>query len=280
MKRLPLAIFAGATLATLAAAPALAQSPFERVEQGWYFFGSGSGPAEVRLGLGAAYGPDYVGSDDYEFSALPIVTASNVFGFNFAPFALSYNLAQYNSAGGVWSVSFGPRVAADFGRDQDANAALAGLGDVDPAIMPGGFVNWRLGPVMASATVGQDVADGHDGLVADFNVSTRVPINHQIVVIPGVSASWADEDYMQSYFGVNATQAGNSGYAIYDADGGFKSVGASVTAVYAINEDWAANARFGYERLLGDAADSPIVDQQGSANQASVMLGITRAFNF
>ncbi|MEM1286610.1 MAG: MipA/OmpV family protein [Pseudomonadota bacterium] len=277
---------AGATVTFVAVSLALltatasAQTPFDRVQEGWSFFGQNGQPAEVRVGIGGLIGPDYEGSDDYEASVLPAITARNVFGFNFTPFALSYNLAEYNAPGGIWGVSFGPRVAADFGRDQDDNAALAGLGDVDAAIMPGGFINWRLGPVVAGMTVGQDVAGGHEGLVADFSLSTRGPITHQVVVIPGVSASWADDDYMQSYFGVTAAQAGTSAYTAFDANGGFKSIGASLTAIYAINENWAANASLGYERLLGDAADSPLVDGQGSANQASVMLGVTRAFNF
>lgn len=269
-----------AAFTSLAVAPALAQSSFERVQQGWHFFGQNGQPAEVRLGLGAGFSPDYEGSDEYEVMALPVITASNVFGFNFTPFALSYNLAEYNSAGGAWSVGFGPRVAFDFGRDQDANAALAGLGDVDSSILPGAFVNLRMGPALATASFGQDIADGHDGAVADFGLSTVVPVTQQITLMPGITASWADDDYMQSYFGINATQAANSAYGAYNAEGGFKSIGANVNAIYAINENWAANTMLGYERLIGDAADSPIVDGPGSANQFSVMFGVTRGFSF
>jgi outer membrane protein len=279
-KTLSPVLCASVALASLAAAPALAQSPFDRVEQGWHFFGQGGQPAEVRLGLGAGFSPDYQGSDEYEVMALPVITARNVLGFNFTPFALSYNLAQYNSAGGAWSVGFGPRVAFDFGRDQDANVALAGLGDVDSSILPGGFVNVRLGPALATASFGQDIADGHDGAVADFGLSTFVPVSQQITLMPGITASWADDDYMQSYFGITAAQAATSAYTPYTANGGFKSVGANVNAIYAINENWAANTRLSYERLLGDAADSPIVDGPGSANQFSVMFGVTRGFSF
>ncbi|MEQ8656989.1 MAG: MipA/OmpV family protein [Hyphomicrobiales bacterium] len=268
------------TLGSLAATPSFAQSSFERVDQGWHFFGQGGQPAEVRLGLGGGFSPDYQGSDEYEVMPLPIITARNVFGFNFTPFALSYNLAEYNSAGGAWSVGFGPRVAFDFGRDQDANAALAGLGDIDSSILPGAFVNLRMGPALATASFGQDIADGHDGAVADFGLSTFVPVTQQITLMPGLTASWADDDYMQSYFGISATQAANSAYGAYNAEGGFKSIGANVNAIYAINENWAANTRLGYERLLGDAADSPIVDGPGSANQFSVMFGVTRGFSF
>lgn len=270
----------GIACASASASPAFAQSPFDRVEQGWHFFGQGGPNAEVRVGIGAGFNPDYEGSDDYEPMALPLITATNMLGFNFQPFALSYNLAQYNSASGIWGVGFGPRIAADFGRDEDANDALGGLGDVDASILPGGFVNLRLGPAMASLEVGQDIADGHGGTVADFGLSTFIPLTQQIMLMPGVNATWVDDEYMQSYFGINATQAANSGYAVHNADGGFKSIGANINAVYAINENWAANALVGYDRLLGDAADSPIVADQGSANQFSVILGVSRGFSF
>lgn len=238
----------------------------------------------MRLGLGGMVRPDYRGSDDYSFMALPILTARNVYGFNFQPFALSFNLAEYTGEGGLWSVGFGPRVAYQFGRDQDDNAALAGLGDVDGSILPGGFVNARLGPVMASVEVGQDVADGHEGLVANVALNTFVPVTQDIVLIPKISATWADDTYMQSMFGVSAAQAATSAYAAYSPDAGFESVGAQVNTVYSINENWAANALLGYERLLGDAADSPLVSGQGrtsgSANQFSAVLGVSRSFSF
>ncbi|MBV6657284.1 MAG: MipA/OmpV family protein [Devosiaceae bacterium] len=271
-----------AALAATAAAPVSAQSPFERVEQGWSFFGNGMGPSELRLGVGGAYAPDYVGSDDYQFTPLPLITARNVFGFNFQPFALSYNLASYTGQDGLWSVTVGPRVGLELGRDEDDNAALEGLGDVGTSVLPGGFVNLRVGPVMASASVGTDVADGHGGTVADFGLSAPLPITEQIFLIPGVSASWADEDYMQSMFGITPAQFAASPIytAAYTPDAGFKSVGASLTAVYNFNENWSANTRLGYERLIGDAADSPLVADQGSENQLSVIFGVSRAFRF
>jgi outer membrane scaffolding protein for murein synthesis (MipA/OmpV family) len=42
-----------------------------------------------------------------------------------------------------------------------------------------------------------------------------------------------------------------------------------------LTENWSVMGRVGYARLLGDVADSPIVDREGSANayEAGVFVG-------
>ena len=43
---------------------------------------------------------------------------------------------------------------------------------------------------------------------------------------------------------------------------------------------WEAHAFIEYDRLLGDAAASPLTTQQGSANQVRVGLGASYSFDF
>ena len=49
----------------------------------------------------------------------------------------------------------------------------------------------------------------------------------------------------------------------------------SVGVDYALSDNWAITGQVGYARLLGDAADSPIVDDEGSANafSAGIFVG-------
>ena len=63
-----------------------------------------------------------------------------------------------------------------------------------------------------------------------------------------------------------AEQSAASGLREFDPDGGVKGVGLEAEARYALTPPgrWSANA--GYERLIGDAADSPVTDV-GSENQ-------------
>ena len=59
---------------------------------------------------------------------------------------------------------------------------------------------------------------------------------------------------------------------------GYKHVGASLTADYAINREWTGVAALRYKRLLGGAADSPIVSSLGDRDQVSTSIGIQYRF--
>ena len=97
-----------------------------------------------------------------------------------------------------------------------------------------------------------------DGATAKFNESVDVSIN----------------------LGIDATQSANSGYAVYDADAGFKDVGFGGTLTWRFWDRAAVTAIAEVKELLGDAADSPIVDQAGSSTQAFVGLALSYRFTW
>jgi len=80
---------------------------------------------------------------------------------------------------------------------------------------------------------------------------------------------------METYFGISPAQSARSGYDVYEADGGFKDVGVTLGLDYMFTERIGIGGRAQYKRLLGDAADSPIVDNEGSADQFLSTLFLT-----
>ncbi len=66
-----------------------------------------------------------------------------------------------------------------------------------------------------------------------------------------------------------------SGLDQYSANGGLLATGLEVGARYLFNERWGVEGAIGYDRLVNDAADSPITGQ-GSADQYTARIGITR----
>ena len=86
-------------------------------------------------------------------------------------------------------------------------------------------------------------------------------------MIAAVGATWADDDYMKSYFGIDAANAAASGLDQYSADEGFKDVNFGGALTYRFLERWSVSVVGTYARLLDDAKDSPIVDDVGDANQ-------------
>ncbi len=72
---------------------------------------------------------------------------------------------------------------------------------------------------------------------------------------------------MSEYFGIDSKDAQRSGLDQYNADAPFKDVGVGASFGYAIAERWGLNLATGYKLLLGDAKDSPVVDDQGPKHQ-------------
>ena len=191
-----------------------------------------------------------------------------------------YNLLDVTGSNGAWSLRAGPSVGLATSRDQDDDGDLRGLGDVDTGVMAGGFARARLGPVSLGINAAQEVADGHGGAVVGLELGTRLRLNNRMSLMPAVTGTWASDDYMQSFFGVTATQAVASNYAAYTANAGFKDVGAQAALRYALDDAWSLSWSVAYSRLIGDAADSPIVTGPGGTrDQVTGRIGITRGFN-
>lgn len=226
----------------------------------------------VVVGGGGAYVPDYEGSDDYELQPFPFVSiVYDDLVFINGP-SLGVNLVD------IEGLRAGPIARYSFGRDEDDNNALDGLGDTDDSIELGGFVNYSVGIWSAGLTVVQDVAGGHEGLLAEASTGLNVPLTEDLTSSLEASATWASSDYMETYFGVSPGQSARSGLRQFEADAGFKDAAVTLGLDYRITESIGVSGRAQYKRLLEDAADSPIVDDEGSADQFFGGLFLTYRF--
>jgi len=93
-----------------------------------------------------------------------------------------------------------------------------------------------------------------------FEFDVRYPVIQQLTLSAGPRLTWADSSYMQTVFGVDATQARNSGLPQYTASGGISEVSFGVGARYRFTSHWIGAARVSVGRLQGDAAASPITE--------------------
>ena len=228
---------------------------------------------EIRIGLGARYDAKYEGSDEMKARVLPLidVTWKDLVFLNPRE-GLGVHL--YDDHGLTVSVGIG----YVFGRDESDNNDLRGMGDIDDAAAANLKIKYAIGLVAPYVRASRHLGDV-DGTLVEAGVGGIVPLAlitgrmkpqdmgagglKGPALQLGVSATWADGGYMEGYFGVNPVQASRSGYARYHPESGFKSVDFKFGVIYPFAENWAVNARGGYSRLLGDAADSPIVKDDG-----------------
>ena len=120
---------------------------------------------------------------------------------------------------------------------------------------------------------------GHHGLVSDLTADLVVPVTPQLTLSGGPRLTLASAAATSPYFSITPGQSVASGLPVYDAGGRLRSLGAGAQARYEWSKAWATHLFVEYERLAGDAANSPLVVQRGSRDQIQVGIGATYSFD-
>jgi outer membrane scaffolding protein for murein synthesis (MipA/OmpV family) len=229
----------------------------------------------LSIGLGAQALPSYPGSDDYEFSPL-------FMGFSREegepiPFGTPDDRISIGLLGNDSVVDFGPMVQFQVARDEEDVGAP--VGDVDFTVEVGAFVNFNLGDVFRLRLEGQKGIGGHEGLLGTVAADVAIRPSIDTLITIGPRVRFNDDEYAEAYFGVTPAAAAASGLPAYDPDGGLRSVGMLAGVTQQISRSFGVYGYAGYERLMGDAADSPIVQRFGSENQFLAGLALFFSFN-
>jgi outer membrane protein len=223
----------------------------------------------VTLGAGAGVAPDYEGSDYYEAVPLWNLNVSNLYHPKtyvqlFGPLLRSNFIPDDH-----WRLG----VAGQFikKRDNVHNDRVDDLESVDASAMLGliGGYDFLADPrrdLVLEVEARQDVANDN-GFLATIRGAYRGRLTESLGMVAYVGSTWADDDYMSSYFGIDAANAAASGLDQFNADEGFKDVSFGGAVNYRFLERWSVAFLGTYARLLNDAKDSPIVDDVGDANQ-------------
>ena len=239
------------------------------------------------IGLGVGGTPDYEGSDDYEavpalfgqylWSSGRYVELGGTSGSEQAA-RLSANIISAD-----WSDTwqFGPLVQYRLERDGVDERQVDSLKKVDDAVEAGAFVGFKTGPWAAELAFAGDVSDEHDGYLVYLKGSYEIPVNDRFALDIGAYTTYADSDYMETYFSVDNKNRGTSTLPNFDASDGFKDAGLSLTGIYQFNPSWGMVGAVSWTRMLGDAEDSPLVDGDngvGDENQFGGVLAVTYSF--
>ncbi|MBX7481620.1 MipA/OmpV family protein [Qipengyuania qiaonensis] len=230
---------------------------------------------------GVAWLPEYEGADENQ--VIPLVAGDIYWGERYLALdGTSLRLNVLNST----TFEIGPVANLTFGRDDEIeSASVRALGQIDDAYEVGAFAAIKARSVLADGDevklrleAMSDVSDVHDGWLANAVLSYRLPVGDRLTVIADTSVRFADDEYADTYFTVSAPGATASGLSEFQAQGGIKDIGVSLTAAYALGERWSLVGYAGYRRLLGDFADSPVVEVAGNADQFSAGIGVGMRF--
>jgi outer membrane scaffolding protein for murein synthesis (MipA/OmpV family) len=217
--------------------------------------------ADYSLGGGVGFAPDYEGSSDYEIVPVPYAYAGFANGMYFSLEGLTAKANLLPSSWVSW-LQLGPVYNYRAERDNVDNDAVDDMVKVSDANEMGAFVGLDINNWYVTLEALTDMGNAHDGWYATLSGGYNWTISNAWSLKVGAFTTYADEDYMETYFGVDANNVGTSGFAFYDPDGGMKDVGLDLGLGYKINNNWSTQAVGKYTMLIGDADDdSPVVDE-------------------
>ncbi len=222
-------------------------------------------------------GPSYPGADDFSFIGYPSLSfrrAGTPERFSAPDDGLSFSFLEESA------FRFGIVGRFQGGRYLEDDRRLAGLEKIDWAVEPGVFVEyWPVEFLRARAEIRRGF-NGHEGFVADFGLDVVQKFG-ALTLSVGPRLALGDSEFTRTYFGVTPVEAALNGEVTpYRPSGGITSVGATAAVGYDWTEQWSTMAFVSYKHLVGDAADSPIVERFGSEHQVGVGLTVSYSFGY
>lgn len=272
------------SIALLAAAPALAQTatnpglpdPNDQSDN-------------FTVALGGAFVPDYEGSDDSEGAPFAAIRGRvNGISFSTRGTYLYVDLIRRPDSG--IDIDAGPIVG--FRRERTGKVEddfVTDLPERDTAIEIGGFAGVTFhgltnpyDQLSLRLDVTSDVGGAHKSTIFSPNIEFGTPLSARTFVGASLSADFVAERYADYYYSISPAEGLIAGLPAYNADGGMKNWKLSTLVNQSITGDLTHGLSiFGagtYSRLVGDIADSPIVDGRGSKSQWQAILGLAYTF--
>ncbi len=246
-----------------------ASAPSDKEAAGWSF----------TLGLGASLAPAYEGGEDLQLSDYPEPLV-DIRWRSSTPWKSALFAGTLSGVGimiaDTGAFSFGLSGFYGGGRSEGDGDRLDGLGDINDSVFITMLTEYEYEIFSASIDVTRFLG-GSDGTLITFLLGAGLPLTEQFEVGAGVGTTFGDGRYMGQFFSVTDGQARRSkeNLGAFDADAGFKSVDFGLEANYAFFDGWTFTSSAGMGLLVGDAADSPIVEQ---AIQPFFSIGLTYRF--
>jgi outer membrane protein len=236
-------------------------------------FAQESSDIRVRVGLGAQLQPEFIGADKDNVTPLfHINTARGDHEFSFSAPDDSPGISILSTDG----FSFGP--AGNIIARREQSDVGAPVGNISRTFQAGAFAQYEPSDAFR---VRADILKGFGGaggLVGSIGADKIWRRGDQYVFSLGPRLLFADSEFERAYFGVTPRASLASGLPAYRPTGGLYAVALASGLSYQFSEHWGTFGFARYERLVGNAAKSPIIREFGSRNQLSGGLGLSYTF--
>lgn len=227
----------------------------------------------VRVGLGAQLQPEFIGADSMNVAPL--------FHVNIAHGANEFRFGAPDDSPGIAVVSkggfaFGPAGNIQWKRKESEVGAP--VGNVSTTFEVGAFAQYEAKDSFRVRAELLKGVNGHEGLLGSVGADKIWRDGDRYVFSIGPRILFSDGRYQRAYFGVSPAASLASGLPAYRPGSGIYAVALASGLSYQFDSRWGLFGFARYERLVGDAASSPIVRDLGSRNQLSGGIGLNYTF--
>ncbi len=224
----------------------------------------------VNVGAGVGFAPDYLGSDDYVFHALPLVDIEwRGAYFLSTQRGLGLNVIRNRQT------KAGPRLTLSPARNASENTDLTGMADIKRSIEIGVFAQHHSGPWRFDADIRYGMNEkGHKGIIGGMGLALGGRLSEDSSLIIGGNFRFANAQYLISNFGVSTSEV-TAARVAYAPTAGFVDFGAWASLIYNLNENIYVSID-GRGSLLADQASlSPITKEE-----SQYFIGSTVGYRF
>lgn len=231
-------------------------------------------PIRLRVGLGAQTIPEFVGAGSNKWAPLWDVAVKRGPGpFDFEAPDDNFDIKLFSTG----RFSAGPVANLQGGRkESDVKAAI---GKVATTFEAGGFVQYEVSQSIRLRAEVRKGIGGHGGLVGSLGADHVWRDGDRFLVSIGPRLMLSNGRYQRAWFGIDAAASGASGLREFRPGRGPYAIAAVSGLTYQFSKDVGLFGFARYERLVGDAARSPVVRELGSRNRLSAGAGLSYSFS-
>ena len=243
---------------------------------------------EVRftIGMQGSVSPTYSGSDDLGYALAPAarlvwrgysISTSSVARASSA--AGSSRSSETGLTGPLYrrhEFAFGFGASINRGRDIGEEDRQRGLKDLPGTLIGRLRMRYYINPdLVVTATLVGDLLGRQGGLELPIGLGWRHPLGHGLLFHADVGMTFVNAQGMSNNYGIGTRERAASGLPLYDPGAGLREVAGSIGFVGEPSEHWVWVARLSLVKLMGPAADSPIVKK---TFQPALLVGFAYRF--
>jgi len=215
--------------------------------------------------------PQYQGSIENWKLAVPIIDYQWANGW----FAGVSNGVGYNFSGDP-SFDYGVRLTGNLGRREKRAKILRGMGDIKESAEVSAFFNFKITPNIGfSHSLSYGSGYDHRGMLFNLEANFSKTIGSRMRAGASLGASYANDHYMQDFFGVTAIQSQRSHLPQYSAKAGLRNTYVSAFVAYMVTDRTALSLVVNSDRLASDAKSSPLTK---NVRSSSIVGAVTYHF--